>query len=54
MNKKVYNRDRRIDSGKIYISDKKVILDKYLIEGLLECIDVVVNVENRTAKFNGN
>ena len=39
--KKAYRRDRRIDSGKIFISDEKPILDKYLIEGLLECIDVV-------------
>jgi hypothetical protein len=48
LNIKVYRRDRRIDSGKIYISDEKPILDKYLIEGLLECIDVVVKNKHTT------
>ncbi|MEN8907946.1 MAG: hypothetical protein ABF289_18495 [Clostridiales bacterium] len=41
-NKKVYGRDKRIDFAKVEINKKNKVLDKHLLESLLECIYLVI------------
>jgi hypothetical protein len=41
--KKVYGRDKRLDYARVIINKDKVILDKYLINGILESMYCVKN-----------
>lgn len=46
--KKVYGKDRRIDVATVSISEENRILDKHLIDCLLECIYVVMENDGET------
>ena len=47
--KKVYGKDKRIDSATVSVSGGSKILDKYLIEGLLDSLYSVIEDNNKVS-----
>ena len=47
--KNVYGKDKRIDFGTVSVSGGSKILDKYLIEGLLDSLYSVIEDNNKVS-----